>query len=381
MKILVAPDKFKQALDASRAAAAIAAGLRDANPQIELDECPLADGGDGTGRLLAGLRGAQERSTRVHGPLGEEHAARWWYDAEGRAAIIELAEAAGLHGLPDEQRDALRATTRGVGELVITARQAGARHVTLAVGGSATVDGGAGCLQALGWVLLDERGRALPVGIGGGDLDQVRGLRGPHELPDLDLKILADVDNPLVGPRGAAPVFAPQKGALPEHVAQLARNLEHWAAILATYTGRDVSQLPGGGAAGGIAAGLVAALGARLRPGFDEIAQRVQLAQRIAEVDFVLTGEGRIDDQTAGGKVVGGVLRLAQRSGVPVVALCGAWQGDEVDSPNELAQRLGLQRLVIITPPDTPTAQALADTEGNLRVAAADWLRGQMPRA
>lgn len=253
MRILVAPDKFKEALDAAAAAEALAAGIRAAHPDATLDLCPLADGGDGSGPLLARVFGAARRESRARDPVGRARLAPWWITPDARTAIIEMAQVAGLWLLTPAERDPTRTTSYGVGELIRLALATGAQKVLVAVGGSATIDGGAGCLQALGWRALDAGGVAFEDPLTGGDLLNVAALAPPDRLMDAhsapgqtadppsrttgaadaprpELIVLTDVSSPLVGPHGAARVFGPQKGATPAQVAELEAALEHWAA-------------------------------------------------------------------------------------------------------------------------------------------------------
>lgn len=381
MKILIAPDKFRDALDAAGVAAALAAGVRAARPRARVALCPLGDGGEGTGRVLADALGAAEQRAEVSDPLGRPRQARWWLGRRLATAIIEMAEASGLALLEPAERDALRTTSLGTGQLLRAAHQAGCRRALLCVGGSATVDGGAGCLQALGWQPLDPAGKALSAPPAGGDLLRIAALRPPADPIRLEIRILCDVDNPLLGPRGAAAVFGPQKGASPRAVAELERGLAHWADLLQRACGRDVRALPGAGAAGGLPAGLAAACGATLESGFDAVARQVRLGERLAGCDLCLTGEGRLDEQTAGGKVVAGVARLAAARQVPVVALVGAVGLAAGQTLADLARAVGVERVVVITPAGTPHAAALAATAGNLERAAGAVLRDWRPPA
>lgn len=378
-RILVAPDKFKGALNACDAAAAIAAGVREAAPSATITEAPLADGGEGTGPLLARAARATERQANILDPLGRPRVARWWLTQNG-VAIIEMAEAAGLTLLAPHERRPLQTSSFGVGQLIHAALQAGVTRVKLAVGGSATVDGGAGCLQALGCTLLDAHGAPLPAPIGGGALSRVARIEPPTAPPSFELTVLCDVSNPLLGPQGAAPVFAPQKGAGPGDVAALEAGLRNWARVLAEAFGRAVALLAHSGAAGGLPAGLVAFCGAALRPGFDEVARAVALHERIRDCDLVLTGEGRLDSQSLQGKVVSGVARMANELRKPVCALVGQAR-PAGQTRAQLANALGLREVVAISPPGEPIDQALRDTATNLRSAAAKlisrWLAGE----
>ncbi len=378
MRFLVAPDKFKDALPAEAAAEAIAAGLRDALPAADVAGLPLADGGEGSGRLLARAIGATPRTARVLDPLGRPRHASWWHDAAGRRAIVELAEASGLALLAEQERSATRSTSFGTGQLLRAAADGDCREILLCVGGSATVDGGVGCLQALGWQFLTRGGGVLAAPARGASLIEIAGMRAPATAYPAAIRILTDVDNPLLGPCGAAAVFGPQKGAAPEDVLSLERGLAHWAAALTVFTGRDVSQIAGGGAAGGLPAGLAAALGAMLVRGFDEIASAVDLKGKLAGADLCITGEGRLDAQSVGNKVVGGVCRLAASRGVPVVALVGAADPAPYASLDELARAIGLKRVVVVSPSGRPLRDALAETAANLRRAACELARDRI---
>ncbi len=379
MKILLAPDKFKDALDAPGVARAMARGLRDADPRAEIRLRPLADGGEGTGPLLARALGARPRSRTVLDPRGRTRRATWWLAGDPpRLAIVEMAQASGLQTLPPRLRNPLATSTFGTGQLLRAAIEAGARSILLTVGGSATVDGGAGCLQALGFELLAGR-RVIRKVATNATLARITALRPPSDIDRLRrvrLRVLCDVDNPLLGRRGAAPVFAPQKGARSGQIPTIAANLAHWADLLLEATGRRVHTLAGGGAAGGLPAGLWAALGATLASGFDEVATRLRLRRDLAWADLVITGEGRLDTQTAAGKVVAGVARLAADCHTPVVALVGALGSAR---PAALARKLGLDRVVVVTPPGTRLARALTDTAANLRRCAAELLAAGGP--
>lgn len=374
MKILIAPDKFKDALDAHEVAAALAAGVRAAQPEAEIVCCPLGDGGEGTGRLLAEASGAELHTADVLDPLGRARTAQWWFDRQRKIGIVEMAEASGLWMLPTDERDALRTTSYGTGQLMRAAIGAGCRRLTLCVGGSATVDGGAGCLQGLGWRLLDASSKVIEKPASGGMLRSIARVEPPDESAAVDVEILCDVTNPLLGPDGAAAVFGPQKGATPPQVRRLEAALQHWVDVLADFTLRDVSEMPGGGAAGGLPAGLAATVEARLCPGFQEVADRFQLHQKISACDLVITGEGRLDEQTSGGKVVGGVARLGGQLGKPVVAFVGAARHPGDADVSRLAAHLGLRDIVVVTPAGTVLNEALAQTSENLKRAVTRYL-------
>lgn len=326
MRILVAPDKFRGTLSAAQAAAAIAVGWRRVRPGDELVELPLADGGEGTADALVDALGGERRRVRVAGPLGDPVEAGFGLveGAGGRTAIVEMARASGLALVSAERRDPLRASTRGTGELILAACAEGPKEVIVAIGGSATTDGGGGMAQALGVRLLDGRGVEVPPG-GGGLLELARidatGLDASTR--GVRFSVACDVDSPLTGPQGAAHVFAPQKGATPEDVVLLDRALAHLAAVVHRDLAIDVRSLPGGGAAGGLGAGLVAFLGARLRPGIEVVMAAVGFGRELEMADLVVTGEGAFDATSLRGKVPGGVLAAAREVGVPVAVVCG----------------------------------------------------------
>lgn len=319
-RVVVAPDKFKGTLSATEAADAMVSAVRESLPDSEVVVVPVADGGEGTVDALVSA-GAAEHRFLVTGPLGDAVPARLAVD--GATAYVESAQACGLTLLPPTPETALRAHSRGVGELVRHALDLGCREVVVGLGGVACTDGGAGALGALG--VRDVGGRRLDGG--GGGLRELTGL----ELTGLDgrlgetsVVVATDVTNPLVGPHGAAAVYGPQKGAGPHEVELLDAGLRHWATLLAAATGRDVSDTPGAGAAGGLAAGLVAGLDARVVSGVDLVLERVGAPDLVAGADLVLTGEGRMDGQSLHGKAPVGVARLARAHGVPVLAVAGA---------------------------------------------------------
>jgi len=325
MRIVVAPNAFKGSLSALAAAKAIGDGIRLADPDADLILVPIADGGDGTvDALVAGADG-QHRVLRVRGPLTDPVDADYGVIDGGKTAVIEMAKAAGLALVPQDKRDPRVTTTYGVGELLQQAYEGGARHFIVGIGGSATNDGGAGMAQALGYHLLDAQGHELPPG--GLALQNLARIHvgGVHaNWNDAQVDVACDVTNPLTGPSGASAVYGPQKGATPEMVAELDAALKHFAEIIRRDLGVDVEPLPGAGAAGGLGAGLVAFTGARLRPGAEMVLEALKLDDRIKGADLVITGEGRLDSQTARfGKGPAAVARHARKAGIPVVALAG----------------------------------------------------------
>ena len=326
MRIVIAPNAFKGSLSALDAAAAIGEGARVAAADAELVLVPIADGGDGTVDALVAATHGERRTLRVRGPLGDPVAADYGLIDGGSTAVIEMAKAAGLALLPPEKRDPRMTTTHGVGELLQHAYDAGARHFIVGIGGSATNDGGAGMAQALGYHLLDEKGHELsPGGLALKRLARIH-TGGVHaNWKEAEVEVACDVTNPLTGPSGASAVYGPQKGATSEMVAELDAALKHFAEVIRRDLGVDVEQLPGAGAAGGLGAGLVAFTGARLRPGAEMVMEALHLDELLTGADLVITGEGRLDSQTARfGKGPAAVARHARNAGIPVVAIGGS---------------------------------------------------------
>lgn len=324
MEFVIAPDKFKGTISASLAAEAIGRGVRKVFPAATLVLRPMADGGEGTVEALLTAVGGRESYETVTGPLGGEVQAAIGWLADDRA-VIEVAQAAGLVLVDPDRRDPLRADTFGVGQLIRAAAESGrCRSLVIGIGGSATSDGGTGAARALGWRFLDAAGGELAAG--GGELARlarIDGFGAAEAVRGLEIVVASDVDNPLVGESGAARVFAPQKGASPEQVEQLERGLTVLAERIKADVGLDVADRPGAGAAGGLGAGLMAFCGATLRPGFDLLAEAGDLARVIRASDHVVTGEGKLDRQSLGGKTPLGVARLAAKSLVPCHAVAG----------------------------------------------------------
>lgn len=331
MKILICPDSFKDALPAPAAARAIACGLRRLGDAVVAVECPLADGGEGSLDALLAATGAERRRATVQDALGRPTSAAWGWQAEHRTAFVELAEASGIQALAPGERTALHSTTHGVGELIREALDAGAKRLLLTLGGSATNDGGAGMLVALGARLCDAQGRALPPGGAAlADLAELDLSGLDPRLAGLEVETAVDVDNPLLGERGASAVFGPQKGATPEDVARLDAALARFADRAAAALGADHRDLPGAGAAGGMGFAARAFLGAALRPGIELVMAQAGVDALLADADLVITGEGQLDGQSLAGKTPVGVARAARARGVPVVVLAGrlapGWQ-------------------------------------------------------
>jgi glycerate kinase len=321
VRVLVAPDKFKGSLTAGAAGDAIAAGLRLAQPRLEVLLAPVADGGDGTVDAAVAA-GFQRVTTTVTGPIGQPVVSG--YALREETAVIELAEASGLRRLPNGRTAPLTATTFGTGELIRAALERGARRVVVGVGGSATSDGGVGMAQALGVRFLNRRGE--DVGPGGAalrDLETISLDGLDPRVRSAELIVASDVQNPLLGPSGAAAVYAPQKGADASDVAELEKGLGTLASVVARQFGVDLAAMPGAGAAGGAGGGAVAFLGARIVSGIDYLLDLIGLPELLRSADLVITGEGSLDDQSLAGKAPWGVAQAAARAGVPTVALVG----------------------------------------------------------
>lgn len=362
MRIVLAPDSFKESLTAQQACDALAEGIRAVVDDVEFVDVPMADGGEGTVDALVDATGGERITTTVTGPLGGAVEATWGMLGDRMTAVIEMAAASGLPLVPAELRDARITTTYGTGELVRGALDRGARHLLLGIGGSATNDAGAGFASALGVRFLDSDGHDLPPG--GAALAELASI----DLTGLDprlawcqVEVACDVTNPLCGPNGASAVFGPQKGADPAAVSALDAALARFANVVHEQTGRDVLEVPGAGAAGGLGAGLLAFADATLTSGVGLVARHAGLAERVVGADLVITGEGRVDSQTRNGKTPWGVAQVAHSAGVPVVAVAGLLG----DGSDELAPA-PFVRLWQASPPGQPLADALAGAHDNL---------------
>jgi glycerate kinase len=331
MKIILAPDSFKESLSAVAVAQAMGRGAVAAcapGVPLALVELPIADGGEGTVDCLVAATGGRKMFAAVTGPLGNRVSAAWGLLGDGRTAVLEMAAASGLPLVPRDKRNPLLTTTFGTGELIKAALDHGLERIIIGIGGSATVDGGVGLAQALGGRFRDAESREI--GPGGAELERLAHV----DLEKLDprarqaeILVASDVQNPLTGPDGAARVFGPQKGATPEQVERLERGLRRLAECIRRDLGVDVERLPGGGAAGGLGAALVAFLGARLQSGIDLVLDALRFAEHLRGASLVITGEGRMDDQSLRGKAALGVARRARQAGVPCLAVVGRLVG------------------------------------------------------
>ncbi|MHB8610886.1 MAG: glycerate kinase [Candidatus Dormibacteraceae bacterium] len=375
MKVVVAPNAFKGTLTASQAATAIARGVREVFPQAEVLEVPVADGGDGTVEALVSAHHGGYSSVEVQGPLGDPVQAVFGTIEAGRTGVVELASASGLPLLPADRRDARKASTYGFGQLLQAVREAGVEQVIAGIGGSATNDGGAGMAQALGYRLLDAAGHDLPRGGAAlAGLDRIdRADRFDAGWLGVNVMVACDVTNPLTGPQGASAVYGPQKGADEAAVRELDAALAHFAVVIERDLAKRVAKLPGGGAAGGAGAGLMAFLGASLVPGAPLIVTASGFDEKIHGADLVITGEGRVDSQTAYGKAPGEVAKRAQAARIPVLLIAGS------KAPGwEALSDLGVTAVVTLDEEGDNLQQLMEDAGEVLRRAA---VRACMERA
>ena len=329
MKIVIAPDSYKESLSATEVAQAIEKGFREIFPDAQYVKVPLADGGEGTVEAMIAATQGTEMSACVTGPLGEPVDARWGLSGDGNTAFIEMAAASGLALVPPAQRNPLLTTSRGTGELILQALDHGARNIIIGIGGSATNDGGAGMVQALGARLCDAEG--AEIGHGGGSLCylssiDVSGLDA--RLQDCAIRVACDVTNSLIGESGASRIFGPQKGATEAMIRELDDNLAHYAQIIQSDLQVDVKQVAGAGAAGGMGAALMAFLHAELRSGIEIVTQALNLEEHILDCSLVVTGEGRLDSQSINGKVPVGVASVAKKYHKPVIGIAGSLTSD-----------------------------------------------------
>jgi len=336
MKIVVAMDSFKWTLKSCEACEIVAGAICQCLPGAEVVIRPMADGGEGTAEAMIRATGGRWVERVVTGPLPQMQAKAGfaWFQAE-RTALVEMAKASGLELLRGEKMNPLRTTTYGTGELIREAIEYGAERILLAVGGSATVDGGVGTATALGWRFLDRRGHSIA--LGGGGLEDIETIVQPGRLELGAVEVLCDVDNPLCGSQGAARIYGPQKGANTETVEQLERGLLHLAKVVRSQLGCEISEIPGGGAAGGLAAGAVAFMNGTIVSGIDTVMARSGLRAELASADWVVTGEGCFDEQSLRGKVVSGILKIARESQSKVAVLAG-----QVKVPSVEYERLGV---------------------------------------
>jgi glycerate kinase len=367
-RVVLAPDAFRGSLTAAQVADRLAEGLAAARDDVQPLRCPVADGGEGTLDAALGA-GFRRRPVRATGPLGRP--VESGIAIRDGVAVVEMADACGLARVGEGRQDPLGASSRGVGDLIRAALDQGCHKIVLAVGGSASTDGGAGMLQALGARLLDADGIAVsPGGVGLTQLSRVDLSGLDRRLPQTKIVLASDVDNPLLGPDGAAAVYGPQKGASESDVRLLERALTRWAELVDL----EGAELPAAGAAGGVGFAAMAVLGARMRPGIEVVLDLIGLRDVVEGADLVVTGEGKLDQQTLRGKAVAGVASVARAFGVPVVAVCGS-----VDLPAGEVARLGLRRAYALSELEPDPTRCVSEAAGLVqqvgRRIGAEYLR------
>ncbi len=366
MRIVIAPDSFKESLSAMQVATAIQQGFSEIYPDAEYVKLPMADGGEGTVVSMIEATNGHYFNEIITGPLGLPVEGVWGLMGDGKTAVIEMAAASGLHHVPPAQRNPLYTTSHGTGELLLAALDHGVERIILGIGGSATNDGGAGMMQALGVSLRDAQGQELEVGgeaIGGLATIDLSGL--DPRLANVSVTVACDVNNPLCGPTGASAIFGPQKGATPEMVKTLDSALFCYGSLIEQVTGNAVLHAAGAGAAGGMGAALLGMLNAELRPGIDIVIKALQLDSLIENADLVITGEGRIDSQSIHGKTPIGVARSAKRFNKPVIALAGGLTPD-----HPVVHDHGLDAVFSVLTQVATLPEALQNAERNLRITA-----------
>ena len=374
MKVVIAPDSYKECLKSEEVAEAMAAGVRRADPQAEVVVVPMADGGQGTvDALVRATEGTKIQAT-VANALGEPITA--FFGLLGRqgppsTAVIEMAAASGIEQIPPERRDVMASSTFGTGQLVRMALDQGVKTIIIGVGGSATNDGGAGLAEALGFRLHDQQGQ--PIGPGGGELAKIASIDSASidaRLKNVQIFVACDVTNPFVGPEGASAVYGPQKGASPEQVQVLDKNLTHFASVIKSDLEIDIAQMPGAGAAGGLAGGLHAFCNAQLKRGIELVIDAVNLREHLKGADLCLTGEGALDRSSAFGKTAVGVAQVSHELGVPAIALSGAVIGE----PHAVLDK-GMTAFFDVTPRPCTRDEALAEAPANLTRMAEQVIR------
>jgi glycerate kinase len=372
MKIVLAFDSFKGNLSAREVCEIAAQGIRSVLPSAETVILPMADGGEGTAEAMMSALGGEWIPLTVTGPLPHMRVeAGYAWLPESKTAVVEMAVASGLPLLGPGERDPIRATTFGTGELIMAAVEKGAQKILLTVGGSATVDGGVGAAEALGWEFSGECGEPAPASVRPSAERGLRQIIPPENLKLPEIDVLCDVTNPLCGPNGAAQVYGPQKGATPEMVGVLDARLAALADAVNVQLGKDIADVPGAGAAGGLAFGAVAFLGGRLVPGIDTVMNVVGLAGALQGADWVLTGEGRFDSQSLQGKVVDGVQRLAKAAGSKTGVIAGCVKLGEPDW-----RAAGIEWTATLQPQGMTAEESIARSRELLFGAAAAFARG-----
>jgi len=373
MKILIAPDSFKGSLSSKQVAEAVEAGIKEVVPDAEVIKIPMADGGEGTVEAMIESVGGRYCTATVKSPLMEDIQAAFGLLADGKTAVIEMAAASGLPLVPPDKRNPLITTTYGTGQLVMETLNLGCTRIILGIGGSATVDGGAGLAQALGYRLIDAEGKDIAPG--GGALGFVAKIIKPArlDLDAIDVTVASDVTNRLLGSEGAARVFGPQKGATPQMVEVLEKNLTHFANMIRRDLQVDITNLEGGGAAGGLGAGIYAFLSGRIISGIQIVIEMSGLAEKVKGSSLVITGEGRIDYQTAFGKAPAGVARVAREAGVPIIAVCGC-----LGEGFEKIKKLGIRDILNLMQIASSESEAKKNASVLLKTLIKDYMESNL---
>ena len=369
MKIIVAFDSFKNSLSAVKACEVVADTLSRLLPSVQVIQKPMADGGEGTARAMIRALNGKWIPAKVMGPLVDmqvEGGFGWFED--GRTAVVEMACASGLELLTKEQMNPLKTTTYGSGELIKAAAEYGAAKILLAEGGSATSDGGTGAAKALGWNFLDDKGGEIS--LGGEGLGKLSAITKPIKFSLPQIEVLCDVDNPMCGERGAARVYGPQKGADPKMVEQLEENLEHLCKIVEQQFGKDINDITGAGAAGGLAGGAAAFMNAKLVSGVDTIIEHSHLRREMEDADWIITGEGSFDYQSLSGKVISGITRQASKTNCQVAVIAG-----KVEVSQEDYQKYGIVTAIPCRKAEMSLEYALENAEELLQSATKELVR------
>lgn len=369
--IVLAPDSFKESMTAKEACEAMERGIKKANNNISCIHVPMADGGEGTMQSLVDATNGKVYSLKVVGPLGNEVEAQYGILGDGEIGVLEMASASGIHLVPVEQRNPLVTTTYGTGQIIKACLDHGIKKLLIGIGGSATNDGGAGVIQALGGKMLDKQGDEL--GFGGGELGKLNSIdltNFDSRIKDVVIEVACDVNNPLCGERGASNVFGPQKGATKEMIGILDDNLKHYGDIIKKQLGKDVVDEPGAGAAGGLGAGLMAFLDGTLKKGIEMVIEYTGLEEKVKNADMVWTGEGSIDFQTQYGKTPLGVATVAKKYHKPVIALAGR-VGEGID----VLYEKGIDSIFGIMKGVSSLEEALAKGQENIEKTSKNIIR------
>lgn len=366
MKIVIAPDSFKESLTAMEVANFIEKGFKEVIPSVQCVKIPMADGGEGTVQSIIDATGGQIVKTVVSDPLGRHVKSFWGLSGDNQTAVIEMAAASGLHLVVPEKRNPLVTSSYGTGELIKAALDRDVKHIILGIGGSATNDAGCGMLQALGAKLLDKDGQSISSGGGAiKELAEIDLSELDPRLKQITFDVACDVDNPFCGPKGASAIFGPQKGATPEMVDFLDANLNHFANLVKNTTGIEILDIPGAGAAGGLGGSLVGFCGATLKAGVDIVIEAVGLDAAMQGADLVITGEGRIDSQTIHGKTPIGVAKVAKKQGIPVIGIAGSLSYD-----CDVVREHGIDCVFSVVPRAVSLEIALQEADINIQMCA-----------